>query len=140
MKTAEKTGAYTIVCFFAVLFSHSAIARILDFENFAHQLGQAPGLHGYGETAASLIIASLVVSVILMCIPSLRVWGLWMVLGTVTVFAGYTATILINGSPLPCRCIGLFDTLSWKLNLLINSVLMNLALGCIILLKRNEDF
>lgn len=129
MNTLKKLSSPAIVFFFVVLFSYAAMKRFLNFRNFRDQLEQAPGLQGYGETAASIIIILHVLPVIFMCLPSFRILGLWMAFGTATLFTAYMGLTLFYSENLPCTCIGLFEKLSWKQNMLLSAVLMNIALA-----------
>ncbi len=128
MKNVIKILTIVISLFFAVLFSYAAMSKATGFKNFRDQLEQSPGLEGYGEPIAYSIIALHTVSAILLCYRPLRLWGLWITFGITTVFAGYVGGILLYSNNLPCTCIGLFEKMTWKDNLVLNIGLMITAL------------
>lgn len=138
MKNLIAILTIAISLFFAVLFSYAAMSKAIDFTNFRDQLGQAPRVEGYGELLAYGIIALQTVTVILLCYRPLRFHGLWTTLVMLTVFAGYTAVILI-GKKLPCTCIGLFEKMDWKENLALNIGLMITSLVGIISMRKVRE-
>lgn len=139
MKNLTKILPIAISLFFAVLFSYAAMSKGTDFKNFRDQLGQSPGLEGYGEPVAYGIIALQTLSVILLCYRPLRFRGLCLTFGMVTVFAGYITLILTDITNLPCTCIGLFEKMTWKGNLVLNIGLMITALTGIMTLKAGRS-
>ncbi|MBU8883852.1 hypothetical protein KSK37_12220 [Kaistella sp. DKR-2] len=138
MKNLIKIMPFAISLFFAVLFSYAAMSKATGFKNFRSQLEQAPGVEGYGGPVAYGIIALLTVCIIMLCYRPLRFWGLWITLVMLTVFAGYTAVILIAKKE-PCTCIGLFEKMNWKENLALNIGLMITALVGIISMRTGRD-
>ena len=139
MKNLIKILTIAISLFFAVLFSYAAMSKATDFKNFRDQLGQSPGLEGCGEPVAYGIIALQTVSVILLCYRPLRFRGLWITFGMLTVFAGYIGGILFYSKNLPCTCIGLFEKMTWKDNLVLNLGLMITALTGIMTMKAGRS-
>ena len=139
MKNLIKILTVTISVFFAILFSYAAMSKAMDFKNFRDQLAQAKGMHGLGEIVAYLIIALMTITVLMLCYRRSRLSGLFLTLGMVTVFAGYIALILTDNKNLPCNCIGLFEKMTWKDNLVLNTGLMITALAGIITLKTGRS-
>lgn len=139
MKYLKKTIPFAVSIFFVILFCYASISKILDFRNFQSQLGQSPGLAGYEIVVAYGIISLQMIAVILLCFRTSRFLGLWITFGILSVFAGYVAFILIYNKNLPCTCIGLFEKISWKENLILNIGLMTIALaGIFSAQKRNQ--
>lgn len=120
MKYLKKTIPFAVSIFFVILFCYASISKIFDFRNFQSQLGQSPGLAGYEIVVAYGIISLQMIAVILLCLRNSRFLGLWFTSGILSVFAGYIAFILIYSENLPCTCIGLFEKISWKGNLILN--------------------
>ncbi|MBU8882303.1 hypothetical protein KSK37_04310 [Kaistella sp. DKR-2] len=139
MKNLIKILTIAISLFFALLFSYAAMSKATGFKNFRDQLGQSPGLEGYGEPLAYGIIALQTFTVVLFCYRPLRLWGLWITFGMLTVFAGYIGGILLYSKNPPCTCIGLFEKMSWKGNLILNIGLMITALVGIISMRTGRD-
>lgn len=139
MKTQYKPTALAISLFFVILYSYTATVKLAHFRNFQSQLNQSPGLQGYGGYWAYGIIALIIVMVILLCFRKLRLWGLWCSFGILTVIAGYIAVILYYSNNLPCTCIGLFEQLGWKENLIVTIVLMIITLVGIYQMRKKEN-
>ena len=139
MKNIIKKLTVPISIFFAILFSYATMSKAIDFKNFRDQLAQAPGMHGSGAIVAYLIIALMTITVLMLCYRRSRLWGLFLTFGMVTVFAGYIAIILTDSKNLPCTCIGLFEKMTWKDNLVLNIGLMITALTGIITLKAGKS-
>lgn len=139
MKYLKKIIPFTVSIFFVILFCYASISKISDFQNFQSQLGQSAGLAGYEIVIAYSIIFLQIITVILLCYQPFRILGLCFTFGILSVFTGYVAFILIYSENLPCTCIGLFEKISWKENLILNIGLMTIALaGIFSAQKRNQ--
>ncbi len=136
MKTAVKTIPGTVSLFFTVLFSYAVTVKVFHFKSFSSQLEMAPGLEGWGKTTALIIIAVQIFITILLCFRHKRLTGLWLTLGMLTVFTGYIGDLLHYGKNLPCTCIGFFEKVGWKGNLILNMGLMLTAIGGIITARK----
>ncbi|OWK72891.1 hypothetical protein CBW16_11620 [Flavobacteriaceae bacterium JJC] len=139
MKNLIKVWPLSISLFFAVLFSYAAVSKATGFKNFRDQLGQSPGLNGYGEPVAYGVIALQTATVILLCYRPFRLWGLWSAFGILAVSAGYIGTILMYSNNLPCTCIGLFEKMTWKENLVLNIGLMITAFTGMIAMRAEDQ-
>lgn len=139
MKTLKKILPPLISFIFVVLFAYTVISKGAGFSTYLNQLEQSPGLEEYGEPIAYSIIALHTVSAILLCYRPLRLWGLWIAFGIMTVFAGYVGGILLYSNNLPCTCIGLFEKMTWKDNLILNIGLMITALTGIMTMKAGRS-
>lgn len=139
MKSLKKTIPSLISFIFVVLFAYTVISKGAGFSTYLYQLGQSPGLEGYGETLAYALLALQTVSVILLCYRPLRLWGLWITFGMLAVFAGYIGGILLYSKNPPCTCIGLFEKMTWKDNLVLNIGLMITALTGIMTMKAGRS-
>jgi hypothetical protein len=135
VKYLKKTIPFAVSIFFVILFCYASISKILDFRNFQSQLEQSPGLAGYEIVATYGIISLQMITVILLCFQPFRILGLWFTFGILSVFAGYVAFILIYSKNLPCTCIGLFQKINWKGNLILNIGLMIITLIGIIVYR-----
>lgn len=128
MKNIIKILTVAISIFFAILFSYATMTKAMDFKNFRGQLTQAPGMQGLGEIVSYLIIALMTITVLMLCYRRFRFWGLLLAFGILTVFTAYNGFILMAGKNLPCTCIGIFEKMTWKDNLVLNTGLMITAL------------
>lgn len=138
MKTLKKTIPSLISFIFVVLFAYAAIMKGAGFSDYLSKLKQSPGLPGYAQTVAYCVIILQTITVILLCYRPFRLWGLCSAFGLLAVFAGYIGTILIYSNNLPCTCIGLFEKLSWKANLVLTTVLMMAALSGIYMMRKEK--
>ena len=136
MKTFRKTFSPAVSLFFAVLFSYASVSKGKDFDAFRRELGESPGLEGYGTAVAFGIIAVQILAVVLLCYRPSRFWGLWTTFWTVTGFAAYIAVILLYSKNLPCTCTGLFEKMSWQGNLVFNMVLVITAFAGLYALRK----
>lgn len=139
MKNLIKILPFATSLLFVLLLAYAAISKAITLENFISQIEQAPGLQRFGETLAYSIIVLQVTAICLLCDERSRLWGLCLTFGMVTVFAGYIALILTDSTNLPCTCIGLFEKMTWKGNLVLNIGLMITALTGIITLKAGRS-
>ena len=135
MKNLIKILTFAISLFFVLLLSYAAISKIIVFRNFRSQLGQSPGLEAYPGLVACGVIFVQLLAIWMICYRSYRLLGLWITFGMVTVFTGYNGFILMDSNNLPCTCIGIFEKMTWKDNLVLNIGLMITALTGIITLK-----
>ena len=139
MKNLTKILPFTVSLFFVLLWSYAAISKIIVFRNFRSQLGQSPGLEAYAGFVACGVIFLQLLTIGMICYRSYRLLGLWMTFGIVTVFTGYNGFILIDSNNLPCTCIGLFEKMTWKGNLILNMGLMITALSGIFFLRSERS-
>lgn len=139
MKNTIKILPLATSLLFVLLLAYAAISKAITLENFISQMEQAPGLQRFSETLAYSIIVLQVTAIFLLCYERSRLWGLCLTFGMVTVFAGYIALMLTDSKSLPCTCIGLFEKMTWKGNLVLNIGLMITALTGIITLKAGRS-
>lgn len=139
MKNLIKILPIVIILFFVILMSYAVISKISDFRNFKSQLAQSPGIEEFGRTIAYGIIVLQTVAVVLLCHRPFRLWGLWMNFGILCSFVGYIGIILIYSNNLPCTCLGLFEKMTWKGNLVLNIGLMITALTGIMTMKAGRS-
>ena len=139
MKNFQKISLIIITVFFVILLSYALIIKAGTFGNFRTQLEQVPGIQQFGKILAYSIIILQSLTIFLLCYQRSRLWGLWITFVMVTVFTGYIGFILLDSSNLPCTCIGLFEKMTWKDNLVLNIGLMITALTGIITLKAGRS-
>jgi hypothetical protein len=122
--------------FFALLFIYASISKILDFENFQVQLAQSPLLSAFaGFISYSVIIAELII-VVLLCIKSTRVIGLYLSLGIMISFTVYIYLILDYSDFVPCSCGGILEKLGWTEHMFFNILCVLFAFVGIYILQR----
>lgn len=139
MKNLIKIWPSAVSLLFVFLWSYAAISKTVTLENFINQLEQAPGLSQWAGMLAYSIIVLQGTAIFLLCYQRYRLWGLWISFGIVTAFAAYIALILHYSQNPPCTCIGLFEKMTWKGNLILNIGLMITALVGIISMRTGRD-
>jgi len=129
-----------VICFlFVVLFLYAAITKLLEYDTFRTQIGQAPMLTFFAKWIVWIIPSIEIISSILLLIPRLRFFGLFSALVLMSMFTTYII-IILNFSPhVPCSCGGILEKLGWQEHLIFNIGFVGLAiLG--IKLYREDNF
>lgn len=139
MKTSQKTVFNTVSLIFTVLLSWAVAGKAFDFKNFCSQLEHALGCEGSGQAAALIIIALQLLNIVLLCFGRTRLLGLWLTLGMMTVFTGYTAALIMYSTNLPCTCIGFIGNMNWNGNLILNITLMITAMAGLLTARNIGD-
>ncbi len=123
---------------YILLFIYTAISKLLDFENFGIQLAQSPLLSAYaGLIAPSVIIVELLI-VVLLCIKTTRLTGLYASFFLMIAFTVYIYLILNYSDFIPCSCGGIIEELSWTEHLVFNLVFAAFALVAIVLTEKGK--
>ncbi|MBB4804560.1 putative membrane protein YphA (DoxX/SURF4 family) [Flavobacterium nitrogenifigens] len=129
-----------IICMlFVLLFVYAAVSKILDFENFQVQLGQSPLLSAYARWVSYMVPIIEITIAILLCIPRLRLFGLFAAFSLMVMFTSYIFIILHFSSFVPCSCGGVLAKMSWNAHLAFNILFVFLAAGAIVLRRGSND-
>ncbi|MCS3800884.1 MauE/DoxX family redox-associated membrane protein [Niastella sp. OAS944] len=125
-----------IACLFFLLFTYTALAKILTFKTFEFDLARDPLLKNYSMVmAVSTPLIELVVSTFLL-IPKFRKIGLYGSFILMSLFSLYVIYILaFNNEEKHCTCGGFIRQMSWTQHLWFNIILTLIALFGIILNK-----
>jgi uncharacterized membrane protein YphA (DoxX/SURF4 family) len=138
MKKALPILPVIIAYFFVLLFCYAGISKMLDFENFQVQLAQSPLLSAFaGLISYAVIIAELII-VVLLCIKSTRLIGLYLSLGMMISFTVYIYLILNYSDFVPCSCGGILEKLGWTEHLIFNIICVVMAFAGISIVERQE--
>lgn len=125
--------------FFVLLFCYAAVSKLLDFENFQLQLAQSPLLSAFaGFISYAVIIIELIIS-LLLCIPKMRLIGLYASLSLMSGFTIYIFLILNFSDFIPCSCGGILEKLGWTEHLIFNMICVILAVVSILLSKQKNE-
>ncbi len=128
-----------IIALLVLLFSYAAISKILDYENFATQLGRSPLLGNTPYLYAVAILFSEFLIVVLLLFKRTKILGLYLSLGLLAIFTAYILYILnFRPTELPCVCGGIISKLSWGQHVWFNSFFL-LINGIAIYLKSNQQ-
>jgi len=119
-------------------FLYTAVAKLLDHNNFRFALEHAPHLKRYSGVIAWLLPVLELAIAALLFFPVTRVKGVYAALLTMSVFTTYLIYMLVSGSDLPCNCGGVISSLSWGQHILFNLFLMLLLTLAIFLYDNSK--
>lgn len=127
-----------ITSLFVFLFVYAALAKLLDYEKFAVQLGQSPMLTHLAAHIAWLIpVVELLIAMFLL-IPKTRLTGLYASFGLMTMFTTYIFIAFKFSAHVPCSCGGILESMGWAQHMIFNIAFMVLALGGILVYGKPE--
>ncbi|MEJ4088627.1 DoxX family protein [Galbibacter orientalis] len=142
MKWYQKhTGLITeiISYLFILLFVYAALTKLLDFENFRIQLGQAPMLSVYAGWLVWIVPISEILTAFLLLNKNTRYIGLLTSLVLMVMFTTYIYIILNYASNIPCSCGGVLEKMGWKTHLIFNLSFIFIA-SLAIIVYRNRYY
>ena len=123
---------------FIILFTYTAINKLIDYRTFRIALVQSPILVNYADFMSwALPVAELLV-VLLLVFSTTRKTGLLLSLILMIAFTLYISYIMFFASALPCNCGGIMKALSWKQHLVVNGILIVLAAWAWIIKRRDN--
>ncbi|MDP2160979.1 MAG: hypothetical protein Q8K02_10890 [Flavobacterium sp.] len=105
---------------YVLLFVYAAVSKLLDYENFQVQLGQSPLLSAYASIISWLVPAIELFIVVLILLPTTRLFGLFGSFILMVMFTVYIYLILTYSSFVPCSCGGVLEKMTWNQHLLFN--------------------
>lgn len=124
------------IYFHVLLFTYAAVSKLLDFENFQIQLAQSPLLSAFaGFISYSVIFIEFIIAVLL-CIPRIRLLGLYSSLFLMMGFSIYIYLILNFSDFVPCSCGGILEKLGWHEHLIFNLSCVFLLILAIIFIEK----
>ncbi|AQX10857.1 MauE/DoxX family redox-associated membrane protein [Elizabethkingia meningoseptica] len=126
MKYLKKIIPFAVSIFFVILFCYAAISKVLDFENFQHQISASSSLNGFSKFLPYTMIIVEVLIAGLLCYRKTRTMGLIGSFVLMLIFTGYVALLLSTNKNLPCSCGGILEKMSWQQHLYFN-------MGCVVL-------
>ena len=112
---------------FIILFTYTAINKLIDYPTFRIALIQSPVLEHYADIVAIAVPAAELIIVAMLVISVTRKTGLIASLLLMVVFTTYIGYLLLFANDLPCNCGGILKALSWKSHLAVNILLVALA-------------
>jgi uncharacterized membrane protein YphA (DoxX/SURF4 family) len=122
----------TVIGLFIALFMYTAVSKILNYQSFYATMDIMPALKGRAFMFAPAVIISEIIISVLLIIPVLKLWGLFLSLALMFVFTVYLMFAVAKGYVLPCSCGGVLRQLSWKQHVLFNIVFIILAMAGIL--------
>jgi hypothetical protein len=133
-KTAE-----IVTGIFIILFTYTAVNKLIDYRTFRIALVQSPVLVNYADFMAWALPAVELLVVLLLVFSATRKTGLFLSLVLMTAFTAYVSYIMFFASELPCNCGGIMKALSWKQHLAVNVILAVVAAWGWLIQKRDKN-
>lgn len=128
MKT--RTLTQCIAAVLILLFCYTAIAKLMDVEEFRRQLNNQE-VPDWSKAALVWLIpgSEILVSLVLM-IPSTRLFGFYGAAVLMTLFTGYMALVVFGYfERVPCSCGGVLKSMSFPAHLVFNLFFLTLSIG-----------
>lgn len=131
--------AIMVICtMIIVLFMYTAMAKLLDYENFQFGLSESPLIAPFAGLLSWMVPAIEIIISFMLMINLTRIAGLYSSFVLLFLFTVYIASMLITGAEMPCSCGGIVQELSWPAHIVFNSAYMLLAATGIVLTKRKR--
>ena len=112
---------------FIILFTYTAVNKLIDYRTFRIALVQSPILINYADFVSWALPVSELLVVLLLVFSPTRKAGLFLSLFLMAAFTLYVGYIMSFANELPCNCGGIMKALSWKQHLIVNVILIALA-------------
>ncbi|QEC43685.1 MauE/DoxX family redox-associated membrane protein [Pseudobacter ginsenosidimutans] len=135
--TQRKTFVEIISTLLILLFTYTAVSKLMGFEDFKYFLKQSPlvGESRVDFIAIALPVFELFISLLLF-IPKQRLKGFWLSFITMTFFTIYIAYMLLFVPGRPCSCGGVLQNMTWPQHLYFNIFFTGLSATGIWLMRR----
>ncbi|MNJ92226.1 hypothetical protein D3C87_98920 [compost metagenome] len=127
-RTCMEWYILTALALLILLLFFTGLGKVFNHVAFVSQLHKQPLPHWSMPILSYLLPTLELGTVLLMCIPQVRIWGLGLALVLMTAYSiyAYLAYIEIYGY-VPCACGKVFEKMSWKQHFLFNLVITILA-------------
>ena len=129
-----------ITALLVILFTYTALSKILDVDTFRKQLLNQPLPETLKQNLVWLIPVSEITTSIFLIVKPLRLYGFVLAFLLMLAFTLYVGLILANTfAYIPCSCGGILNTLSWKAHFIFNIVFTLLALAGVIIERKRRQ-
>ncbi|MBX2914699.1 MAG: hypothetical protein KF856_05415 [Cyclobacteriaceae bacterium] len=136
----RKHLAELITTLLVILFTYTALSKILDVDTFRKQMLNQPLPETLSQNLVWLVPVSEITTSIFLILKPLRLHGFVLAFLLMLAFTLYVSLILANTfAYIPCSCGGILNTLSWEAHLIFNIVFTLLALAGIIIERKRRQ-
>ena len=136
----RKHLAELITTLLVILFTYTALSKILDVDTFHKQMLNQPLPETLSQNLVWLVPVSEITTSIFLILKPLRLHGFVLAFLLMLAFTLYVSLILANTfAYIPCSCGGILNTLSWEAHLIFNIVFTLLALAGIIIERKRRQ-
>lgn len=142
MKTnfmTRKAIVDVIAALLILLFTYTAISKLMALELFRFNLSESPGIGAHSSWLYITIPAVELIIAALLFFPSTRLKGLCASLVLMFSFTVYVGYMISTGGSLPCSCGGVISAMTWQQHLYFNIFFTLAALAGIILHRRSVN-
>ncbi len=139
LSNQSKTNLIWAICYCCIfLLIYTAYAKIEDHNRFYKGLLPIPYIGKHALLISWLVPLSEVLIAVLLLIPQLQKWGLYLFAVMMGVFTLYIASMLLWATKLPCHCGGAIEKLTWAQHLWFNLAFIAIA-SVALWLKNNQQ-
>lgn len=113
----------TGVCAFLLilLFTYSAVVKLMDFNGFKADMGRQPLPPWLQQSLIVLLPVTELGAAILLLTPKCKRTGFYVSAGIMVLFTAYVSLVLFGAfKDVPCSCGGLIHHLSWRQHMVFN--------------------
>lgn len=118
------------------LFLYTGVSKYLSFHAFQTVLGESTIISKHAHYIALILPALEIITTILLTIPKMRIWGLYVSLALLLSFTAYLIYMVNYAPNLPCSCGGIIQQLSWSQHIILNSLLSLATITAIYLYRK----
>jgi len=123
-----KTITEVITALLVVLFTYTAVSKLVDINDFRETMYNQPFSLWLGDIVTWLVPVAELLVVALLLIAPLRIWGLFMSFSLMLTFSIYVALVYANAfGRVPCSCGGVIASMSWGAHLVFNIAFTGLS-------------
>ncbi|MBW7941213.1 MAG: hypothetical protein H3C64_02195 [Candidatus Kuenenia stuttgartiensis] len=138
-KLFRKTKPFDwITAAFIILFTFTAVNKLLDSSTFRIALVQSPLLAYYADFLGVAVPVTELVIVAMLIVSATRKIGIWLSLFLIIIFTFYISYLLLFVRDMPCNCGRILKSLSWKSQLTVNLLLIAITGYALFDLKRSK--
>jgi uncharacterized membrane protein YphA (DoxX/SURF4 family) len=128
-QTMKKINLLDIIVFlFVTLFLYASCSKLIEYDLFQAQIGKSPLIMGYSKWLAFIVPLIEIVTSIMLLIPRLQTFALYLSFSIMFLFSSYIAFILTLSPYVPCSCGGILSKLGWTEHLIFNIVFTAIAI------------
>jgi len=134
----KETLVFGCIGLFVLLYSYTAISKILDYDLFVFQMRRAPLplMQLIAPVLGRVIPLIELILAIGLLIDRIRIRALIASVGLLIIFEIYIIGMLLSGHVLPCTCGGIISKMSWKEHLLFNAIFISIGLATLFQIKK----
>lgn len=129
-------GYFIITLLLILLWGYAAVSKLATYEDFRFQLLGHKVLMEHAGLVAWLVPSIELVIVLLLCIPSTRLVGLFSSFCLLLVFSLYIIYMFQYYPATPCSCSGFISQLGWKAHVVFNLAFSALSFVGVVLTKK----